>query len=135
VQIGLNDADTGRLHFIWHTFRSQHHAAIPESARMNRFIEDRREELIRLCVRHHVSRLELLGSAVGEGFDAEHSDLDFIVEFDELGPGNYADAYFGLLEDFQVLFRRPVDLVMTKAIKNPYFLEAVNASRVVLYAA
>lgn len=47
----------------------------------------------------------------------------------------HADAYFGLRESLEKLLSRPVDLVMTRAIRNPYFLESVNASKTLLYAA
>jgi len=100
------------------------------------FIEDKREALRELCVKYRVRRLEIFGSAVtGEDFDSERSDLDFLVEFQQLRQGQHADAYFGLLEDMEKLFNRHVDLVMPRAIKNPYFLESVNKSRKVLYAA
>lgn len=98
-------------------------------------IEDKRQDLERACRRHHVRRIELFGSATGPGFDAERSDLDFLVTFDELGSGNYADAYFGLLEDLQALFQRPVDLVVDSAIQNPYFRQAVESTRTLIYAA
>ena len=88
-----------------------------------------------LCRRYRVKRLESFGSATGEDFDPEASDFDFLVEFLPLEPGTRADTYFGLLEDMQELVGRPVDLVMTTAIRNPYFLEAVAAQREVLYAA
>lgn len=103
---------------------------------MVRLIEDNREALKDLCVQYQVRRLELFGSALtGKNFEAEQSDLDFLVEFMPLKPGEYADAYFGLLEDIENLFNRHVDLVMPRAIKNPYFLEAINKNRKVLYAA
>lgn len=103
---------------------------------MNRLIEDRREELNLLCSKYKVQSLELFGSAVTrKKFDAQNSDIDFLVEFLPLPAGSYFDTYFGLLEELQELFRRPVDLVMTRAIKNPYFLKSINRSRTVLYAA
>ena len=46
---------------------------------MVRIIEIKREELARLCVRYHVCRLELFGSAAGDRFDPARSDLDFLV--------------------------------------------------------
>ena len=99
-------------------------------------IEDNYEALKGLCVRYSVRRLELFGSALtGSNFDPEKSDLDFLVEFQPLKQGEYADAYFGLLEAIESLFNRDVDLVMTGAIKNPYFLESINKNRKVLYAA
>ena len=100
------------------------------------FIEDNYKALKEACVRYRVRRLELFGSALtGKNFDPEKSDLDFLVEFLPLKQGEYADAYFGLLEAIENLFNRDVDLVMTGAIKNPYFLEAINKNRKVLYAA
>ena len=83
-----------------------------------------------------VRRLELFGSAAtGDGFRDGESDLDFLVEFLPLEPGTHADAYFGLLAALEDLLQRPVDLVMVRAIGNPYFLESVNRTRQVLYAA
>ena len=77
----------------------------------------------------------MFGSAVGDRFDGAESDLDFLVEFLPLQPGEHADAYFGLLEDLERLFERPVDLVMSRAIRNRYFKESIERSRVPLYAA
>jgi hypothetical protein len=102
---------------------------------MNQIIQDKREDLARLCAQRHVRRLELFGSALRDDFDPQTSDFDFLVEFERLSPGQYADNYFGLLEELEQLFACPVDLVMTSAIKNPYFLEKIQASRVTLYAA
>ena len=57
-----------------------------------------REELRDLCRRFHVRRLEVFGSAARGDFDPARSDLDFLVEFQPLPPGAYADAVFGLKE-------------------------------------
>ena len=51
-----------------------------------------------------------------------------------LAPG-YANRYFGLLEGLQNLFKRPVDLVVESAIRNPYLREAVDRNKALLYAA
>ena len=103
---------------------------------MIRLVENHRETIQRLCQKYRVARLEIFGSAVNDNnFDSRQSDLDFLVEFLPLGMGQYADAYFGLLESLQELFQRDVDLVMTSAIKNKYFLEAVNKERKLIYAA
>ena len=99
-------------------------------------IEKNKTALGHLCERHHVRRLELFGSALVESqFDVENSDLDFLVEFLPLESGQRADSYFGLLEELEALFKRPVDLVVIGAIKNPYFRQAVNKDRALLYAA
>ena len=103
---------------------------------MIRLIEDNREAIKDLCTRYRVRRLEVFGSAlIDKSFHPVRSDLDFLVEFLPLKQGEYADAYFGLLEALEELLDRHVDLVMPGAIKNPYFLESVNKNRKVLYAA
>ena len=102
---------------------------------MNRLIEERRDALVQLCRSHHVRKIELFGSALTERFDTQSSDLDFIVSFDDIAPGEYVDAYFGLLEGLQELFQRPVDLVVESAITNPYFLNEIEKTRTLVYAA
>jgi hypothetical protein len=103
---------------------------------MIELVEEKDEAIKELCVRFKVRRLELFGSAAaGKEFDTKESDLDFLVDFEPLKPGEYADAYFGLLEALEDLFNRHIDLVMPRAIKNPYFLESINKNRKVLYAA
>lgn len=102
---------------------------------MVREIEDHRVALEAICRRFQVRRLELFGSAVGETFDQESSDLDFIVEFDDKLAAGYADAYFGLAEALKDLFHRDVDLVVLSAVKNPYLRESIEQSRTLLYAA
>jgi len=92
-------------------------------------------EIRRICSQFNVSKLELFGSALSENFDQTSSDIDLLVEFKPLKQGLYADSYFGLLEALKNLFGRDIDLVMTKAIKNPYFLQKINQRRQVLYAA
>ena len=101
---------------------------------MNLLIEEKRQELERVCRRHRVHRIELFGSAVRADFDVTQSDLDFLVSFQDLDLNQYADAYFGLLEDLQALFQRPVDLVVASAIQNPYFRQAVDSSKTLVYA-
>jgi uncharacterized protein len=100
----------------------------PEVARHNTDLE-------RLCRAHHVRRLDLFGSSAAGRDRPGYSDLDFLVEFEQLPTGSYASAYFGLLESLEALFNRPVDLVVSSAVKNPYFREAVERTKALLYAA
>ena len=96
-------------------------------------ISERAANLEQLCRRYRVRRLDLFGSAATGQVFSEPSDLDFVVEFEPLPAGVYANTYFGLLEALQQLFDMPVDLVVESAIRNPYFLEAVEATRTPLY--
>ena len=97
-------------------------------------VEDRRAEIAALCERYGVERLDLFGSAAGDGFDPEASDLDYVVSFEKRDPPELFDRYFGLEEDLEALFGRGVDLVTEGALeKSPRFAKGVEDSRVLLY--
>src|SRR5262245_18368146 len=98
-------------------------------------IAQHREKIDALCGEYRVRRLDVFGSAAKGRFDAERSDLDFLVEFEDLRIEDAADRYFGLLLALADLFQRRVDLVTATSIRNPYFLKSVNQTRVPLYAA
>jgi len=101
---------------------------------MHKIIEAKRKELTVLCQRFGVRRLELFGSATTSAFDPQGSDLDFLVEFDA-NPSHLFDRHFGLKEALEALYGRKVDLVTVGALRNPYFVEALNKTRQLLYAA
>ena len=98
-------------------------------------IEQRRSDLLGLCRKHDVRRLDMFGSAAREDFDPIRSDLDFVVEFNNFTIDNAFDRYFGLMVDLEDLFGRKIDLVSYPAIRNPYFKQVVDSTRVQLYAA
>jgi predicted nucleotidyltransferase len=101
---------------------------------MTKVIEQHRDEVAELCRRVGASRLDVFGSAVREDFDPETSDMDFLVEFDDLSPTRYAEAYFTLKESLELLFGRPVDLITKASLENPYFRDRVHAERQSVYA-
>jgi predicted nucleotidyltransferase len=116
-----------------------HHATgteeVPSGDAMRPLIRNRLTELEAACHRRAVSRLELFGSAVRDDFDERTSDLDFLVEFDAATELPALDRYFGLKEDLEALFERPVDLVMPNAVRNPYLRAEIERDRRLLYAA
>ena len=102
---------------------------------MSSLITQRRAEIEEICRRFRVRRLELFGSAAAGHDRPGESDLDFLVEFESLPPGEYADAYFGLRESLEALSGRAVDLIVPSAIRNPYFRQSVERTKMLLYAA
>jgi predicted nucleotidyltransferase len=102
---------------------------------VNANIARHRTAITEACRKHRVRTLELFGS-VATGRDRPgHSDFDFLVEFEPMPQGGYADAYFGLLESLSELLGRPVDLVVPSSIRSPYFRQSIEETRTPLYAA
>jgi predicted nucleotidyltransferase len=99
-------------------------------------ITDNLPAIIALCEKHGVRQLEVFGSATDSGrFDSAKSDVDFVIDFLDYGPG-IADRFFRFAEDIEALLGRSADFVFgDKPIKNPYFREAVNESRVMIFEA
>ena len=102
---------------------------------MTHVLEGHRQELIELCRKHHVRRLEVFGSATGSDFDEESSDIDLLVEFEDMPHADRADAYLGFLMAAEALLQRHVDLVEVGAVRNPYLRRGIEESRELVYAA
>jgi predicted nucleotidyltransferase len=98
-------------------------------------IEDHLAGIVHLCKAYGVRRLEVFGSAVRDDFDPDRSDVDLLVEFEPDGERNRFRDYFALRDALAALLGRPVDLVMAKAVSNPYIQAAIDAERELVYAA
>ncbi len=95
-------------------------------------IERNIDKLIELCKKYKVTKLYVFGSVSNGNFTSE-SDIDLLVRFDDIELRNYADNYFDFKFSLEDLFKRKIDLLEEKAIKNPFFKESVNNSRVLIY--
>lgn len=95
-------------------------------------IETHKDDIVALCEKYGVKKLDVFGSAVTGDFDPERSDVDFLVEYSE--DFDY-DRYFDLKEELEALLGREVQLVSRKYLRNPYFIHAVERTKIPLYAA
>ena len=103
---------------------------------MIKAITQHQQDLHNLCRTFNVKTLDVFGSALSQKtFDAQRSDIDFLVEFERTEAVTHAKAYFGLLGALQDMFCRNIDLVEIKAVQNPYLLDSINKSRSRIYAA
>jgi prevent-host-death family protein len=102
-------------------------------ARSSALLDALRDQIAETCRAHGVRTLAVFGSA-SRGEDEAESDLDLLVEFEPMSPGDRADAFFGLQVDLERLLRRRVDLLEESAITNPYLEEAISRDRTVVYA-
>ncbi|MBM7770179.1 putative nucleotidyltransferase [Actinokineospora baliensis] len=99
---------------------------------MHELVAARLPQIEDLCRRTGVRRLDLFGSALGVHFNPATSDVDVLVEFVD---GPEFDAFFSLKEGLEALLGRPVDVVTTAGLRNPYFRQQVLETRETLYAA
>lgn len=85
-----------------------------------------------LCNKHKVRYLFAFGSVLSNKFQKD-SDIDLIVDFKDIDLYDYADNYFDLKFSLENLFKREVDLLEDKAIKNPYLRQSINSSKQLIY--
>ena len=97
-------------------------------------LETKREAIAKVCARYGVTRLEAFGSALGNDFNPENSDLDLLVELGPMDAYARVDAYFGMLDELRVLLNQKIDLVMVGAVKNPYIARNIELTKQLLYA-
>jgi uncharacterized protein len=98
------------------------------------FIENKKPELQQLCKKYAVKSMYLFGSASKGNFKKE-SDIDLLITFQELTFDKYTDNYFELHEALESLFCRKVDLVTDRSLSNPYFIQSIDQTKQLLYAA
>ena len=86
-----------------------------------------------LCQKNKVKNLYVFGSVLTNKFN-DTSDIDLIVDIESNDPLDYADKYFNLKFGLEGLLKRQIDLLESKAVKNPYLLENIDNSKRLLYA-
>ena len=90
-------------------------------------------EIRLLCQKNRVKSLYVFGSVLTDRFN-DKSDIDLIVDIDSIDPLEYSDFYFNLKFALEDLFKREIDLLESRALKNPYLIDNINQSKTLLYA-
>ena len=67
-------------------------------------------------------------------FDEESSDVDLLVQFEDMPYADRADAYRGFLTGAEALLQPHVDLVEVSAVRNQYLRRGIDESRELVYA-
>ncbi|HUX55749.1 MAG TPA: nucleotidyltransferase domain-containing protein [Bacteroidales bacterium] len=97
------------------------------------YLERYINEIRNLCQKSKVRNLYVFGSVLTDNF-TDKSDIDFIVDIDSIDPLDYADNYFNLKFALEELLNRQIDLLESKAIRNPYLRENIDNTKTLLYA-
>ena len=93
-------------------------------------------KIAELCKKYRVKRLFVFGSILTENFNAE-SDVDFSVDFDresiQRDKLDWADVFFGFIDELQSVLGRKVDLVIDSNVTNSYFKRELDATKQLVY--
>ena len=99
-------------------------------------IERHHSELVRLCDKYGVRRLQLFGSGVGKQWREGQSDLDLVADFAPPPEGmNGFRQMFGFVVELEAMYGCRVGLLEAAAIRKESLLTAIATSAVELYAA
>jgi predicted nucleotidyltransferase len=97
------------------------------------YLEKYISEIITLCKKNKVKSLYVFGSVLTDRF-TDKSDIDLIVDIDSNDPLEYSDNYFNLKFALEELLRRQIDLLESRALKNPFLRENIDNSKTLIYA-
>ena len=95
-------------------------------------IEHYLNQIAEACRIYNIKSLYLVGSAA-RGEQTASSDLDFVVNFNDLNKPGIADRYFDFQTHLEDLFSVKVDLIEETAIRNPYFKKAIDRDKKLIY--
>ena len=96
-------------------------------------IENKIEKLITLCNKYNVNKIFVFGSIVKGNFNPKTSDIDLIVEIEDLPPCEKGEKLMKLWSELEKLFARKVDLLTSINVKNPYLRKEIENSKFLLY--
>jgi len=96
-------------------------------------IENKIGKLILLCNKYKVKRIFVFGSIVKGNFNPRTSDVDLIVEIEDLPPSEKGELIMNLWSELETLFARKVDLLTNLNIKNPYLRNEIENSKYLIY--
>jgi predicted nucleotidyltransferase len=100
-----------------------------------KFLDPYKIQIDALCLKHGVKVLYAFGSVLSDHFSPE-SDVDFLVDLGNQSEyEEYAENYFQLADELETLLQRPVDLLTVQSLRNPFFIQQVENSKQMLYAA
>ena len=80
-----------------------------------------------------VKKFYLFGSALTPRFDENDSDIDVLVETENISPEEKGEHLITLWEDLEKLFNRKVDLLTENSLRNPYLAQEIEQTRKLIY--
>ena len=98
---------------------------------MRIFLLPNHDQVVDACRTYGIRRLEVFGSSVKS--PATAGDVDLLVDFGDRPVKGFSDLYFGFKEAQERVFGKPVDLISTESLDNPYFRMSVERTKQLVY--
>jgi len=86
-----------------------------------------------LCSDHNVKSLYAFGSSVTDKFDPINSDIDLLVEIEEVDPIERGEKLINLWDKFEAFFNKKIDLLTYSSIKNPILRKNIDNTKNLIY--
>ena len=102
---------------------------------MNSIITNNISKIRDVCKKHNVKELYAFGSVTDEKKFNEKSDIDLLVEFGDVSVKEYADNYFYFVDTLEKLLGHEVELVTAKYLRNKFFIQALNETKMKIFEA
>ncbi|MCX2480561.1 nucleotidyltransferase domain-containing protein [Pedobacter sp. MC2016-15] len=97
-----------------------------------KLLEKYQTEIDKMCRLYNVNQLFAFGSVLTDNFN-DSSDVDLIVNFNIIKIEDYVSNYYNFKYSLESILQRPVDLLESKALKNPYFIKSVDNQKQLIY--
>ena len=102
--------------------------------KLQNIIGSKIQELKKLCEIYDIKTMYVFGSACTENFNS-NSDIDILIAFKEISIEQYTNNYFDLHLKLEQLFNRKIDLLTENSLSNPFFIQRIEETKQLLYAA
>ncbi len=102
---------------------------------MHFIIRNNINKLSEICRSFNVKRLYIFGSINTDTFDEQKSDIDLIVELNQMDPIEKGELLIKLWDRLEELFERKVDLLSNTKVRNPYLQKGIDATKQLIYEA
>lgn len=96
-------------------------------------IQSRLADFLALCKTHNVKSLYAFGSSITPNFDEKYSDIDLLIELNDIDPINRGEKLMSIWDQFEQFFQRKVDLLTNSSIKNPILKENIDSTKILIY--
>lgn len=91
------------------------------------------EQLSHIFAEHRVQEAWLFGSAATAYFDPAKSDIDLLVSLQAPSPEEEGALLLSLWDTLEATFSKKVDLLTSRAIKNPYLSQQIEKTKKMIY--